>query len=125
MGVLIDGPFAVAHTLSISWDAAEVTAAAWAVLKLCNHWQLTADYEEDSTTLYLRAWSEPIPVSPHSIATALYQSEWDMDDPEGVRFFMRGAKRHGLFVLIPAIDCRPDTMHRPIVAFLKTAGGIS
>jgi hypothetical protein len=128
VGVVTEGPFGIADMLCISWDTPEECRENWGLLKLCNQWRIRAQYDAaDTVRLTLQAQGEPIPAGPltvwrgyaaqaHLVPT--YHAVWTLpDSADGVRFFIRGVRRRGFFVLLPAVQQQIASL-RPIVAFI-------
>lgn len=127
VGMLTSGSFGIAHTLSISCENEFDQADHWGLLGLCQRWQVKAGYRQDSATLTLRGWGEPIPIMAPVAGRRLcivptYLGTWEMDDPDAVRFFMAGCRRKGYFALLPALNMEIDETRRPILAFLRRKG---
>jgi len=128
VGVLTSGSFGITHVLSISCESEAELNESWQILRLCQHWQISAGYKADSALLTLWGWGDPVTViMPSGLMHILptYQATWTMEDPDAVRFFMAGCKRHGYCALLPAINMRVVETRRPILAFLKSKGGAS
>lgn len=130
VGMLTEGSFGIVHTLGISCQDEFDMEGQWGILRLCRHWRVSAGYRSDSAMLTLQGWGDPIPIMQPVNGARLcivpkYAAQWEMNDPDAVRFFMAGCKRHGYFALVPAINMAIDESRRPLLAFLKQKGDIA
>lgn len=128
VGMLTDGSFGIAHSLSISCKSEAEMDNNWLILCLCQYWRIKVGYKANSALLTLMGWGDPVPLMQPVDGRRLcivpeYAAEWTMDDPDAVRFFMAGCKRHGYFALLPALRMKADETRRPILAFLKIRKG--
>lgn len=128
LGVLTEGPGAITHVLMLSWSSENVAKTLWPKIERCNSWRLAARYRSDGATLSLIASGEPIPAGPiyifHGLeaqtqAIPVFAADWELDNVEGVRFFMQGARRHGCFMLLPAVEGEICETLPPILAHLR------
>jgi hypothetical protein len=128
IGVLTEGPGAITHVLIISWKSETIVRELWPQVKRCNSWRLAARYRSDGATLSLVASGEPIPAGPvyiwHGVeaqtqAIPVFVANWELDNVEGLRFFMWGARRHGCFMLMPAVGGEICQTLPPILARLR------
>jgi len=128
VGVMTEGKGAISHVLILSWDSEAIARDLWPRIERCKRWRLAARYHANGATLSLVASGEAMPVGPvyiwHGLAAQteaipVFVADWELPDAEVVRFFMRGARRHGCFTLLPAAKGQVCETLPPILAHLR------
>jgi len=99
---LSEGPGAPAITLIISWSTVEAAQSGMGRIGQCGVWQVVA--EESTLTIIGHGH---LLLNTGEIATAIFWSSWQMDDPYAVSFFVAQARTQGYFLLLPAINKMP------------------